>query len=309
MYRRRLGILILCLGIGGCSLLKPEPPRLAKLVSDPLATSGELLKAGRYGEAVALLETAASQRPDQPAYVKALRQARQHKQNFEQDLRDRLLLQQTRELHDELPILNRLRRADPADPSLQQRIEQVHQELRQKRRALSICGWRQQRRAPRLATQCLELAIALSANVEDQRLLDILRAKQRQAQQQAKEQQREKREQAWKRRNQQRLRKAQEAFQANRLSETRRQLALLLKEDPGNRPARQLQAEFKRRLEGYIESLLKAGDRLYREGEIAGARATWQAAHNLDPSDPRAKEKIERAQRVLENLERLRKQQ
>ena len=61
------------------------------------------------------------------------------------------------------------------------------------------------------------------------------------------------------------------------------------------------------RLKSYLENLLNAGDRLYREGEIEGAKATWRAALTPDPQDPRAREKIERAQRVLDNLENLRR--
>jgi cytochrome c-type biogenesis protein CcmH/NrfG len=81
----------------------------------------------------------------------------------------------------------------------------------------------------------------------------------------------------------------------------------VLKESPKNETAKKLLTDINKTLKKYIENLLLAGDRLYRDGEIESAKATWRAALTLDPMDLRAREKIQRAQRVLNNLENLRK--
>jgi predicted Zn-dependent protease len=112
---------------------------------------------------------------------------------------------------------------------------------------------------------------------------------------------------AWKHRNKRRMQEAERYFESGQLTESKRVLRLLLKEDPRHAGAKKLLRKVDSRLKSYIENLLAAGDRLYREGEIEGAKATWRAVLSLDPQEQRAREKIERAQRVLDNLESLRK--
>ncbi|MGD9172312.1 MAG: DNA ligase, partial [Candidatus Thiodiazotropha sp.] len=103
------------------------------------------------------------------------------------------------------------------------------------------------------------------------------------------------------------LAEAQKLIENGQLKDAKRALMLVLKESPKNETAKKLLADINQTLKKYIENLLMAGDRLYRDGEIESAKATWRAALNLDPMDLRARQKIKRAQRVLDNLENLRK--
>ena len=308
MNKPLLFCLITCLILDGCTLIKTSPER-PKLTSDPLAASAHLIQAGQLGEAVALLEEAVAQQGENPEYRVQLNKTRLQKQSHERELQDLLLIEQTSALQKQLPIIVRLVRSDPANQALQGRLEQIHKDLKQNRRALSHCGWFQHSLNPKLASRCLTLALSLETDPQDQRLLDHLQKKQLKAQQAQEQKQQAIRQQVLKSRNQERLQQARKFHQANRLNEARKQLYLVLKEDPKNQQALQLLGVLKNQLEGYLNNLLKAGDRLYREGEVEGAKAIWQAAYNLDPNDSRAREKIERAQRVLENLDTLRKAQ
>ena len=256
-----------------------------------------------------MLEAAVAQQGENPDYRVQLNKTRLLKQSHERELQDLLLIEQTSALQKQLPIMVRLARSDPADQTRQDRLEQIHQDLKQNRRALSHCGWYQYSLNPKLARRCLTLALSLETDPQDQRLLDHLQKKQLKAQQAQEQKQQAIRQQVLKSRNQERLQQARKFHRANRLNEARKQLNLVLKEDPENKQALQLLSLLKNKLEGYLDNLLKAGDRLYREGEVEGAKAIWQAAYNLDPNDARAREKIERAQRVLENLDTLRKTQ
>jgi len=308
MNPRLLSLLLPCVLLSACSLTRPlTPPPKPVLPDDPLASAEQLATDGRWGEAVRLLRQAVEQGLDDEAYLRALAETSRRQKTHEDELRTRLLLEETRALHKQLPILEQLAYSDPRNPQLEQRLLDSRNQLSLKRKALSTCGWRQSARDSKLARQCLELALKIEDDPQDRRLLQQLTEKKVQIIKQEVQKQRGIREKQWKDRNQDRLQQAKRHARDSQLDEARNQLKLLLQEDPENPQAKQLLSQVETRLAAYLENLLKAGDRMYREGEIEGAKALWQAALKLDPNDARAKEKVERAERVLKNLESLRK--
>jgi hypothetical protein len=52
-----------------------------------------------------------------------------------------------------------------------------------------------------------------------------------------------------------------------------------------------------------------AGDAQYRAEEILPALKTWTEAMSLDPENPEVRKRIDRANKVLANLEALKRQQ
>jgi hypothetical protein len=54
--------------------------------------------------------------------------------------------------------------------------------------------------------------------------------------------------------------------------------------------------------------LTDLADRLYAEGSIAAAIRVWETSFEINPDQPAARERYERARRVQENLERLRQE-
>ncbi|MGD8589605.1 MAG: hypothetical protein PVG22_12330, partial [Chromatiales bacterium] len=102
------------------------------------------------------------------------------------------------------------------------------------------------------------------------------------------------------------LLEAKRLYEKNQFNPARKLLNQVLEEEPGNPEAKKLLSQLEGRLHGHLENLLKTGDKLYQEGEIEAARDIWEAALQLDPENALAKEKLERANRVLENLESLR---
>lgn len=58
-----------------------------------------------------------------------------------------------------------------------------------------------------------------------------------------------------------------------------------------------------------VKDLLMAGDAQYRAEEILPALKTWTEAMSLDPENPEVRKRIDRANKVLANLESLKRQQ
>ncbi len=300
-------LMLLMLPLSGCQLLEIKKPVPVDADPDRISTARQLQAKGHYGQAIQVLESAIVEDGKAERYTQTLREIRLQQTIVEQELQDQLLISRTSALKNQIPILEQLLRSDPERADYREQLEQTHEELQTLRRALSECGWRHFKKNNALAKDCLTLALSLQPNEQDERLMAYLLEEHQQNLEQTQTAERARREMAWKHRNQQRMEEAQRLNETGQLTEARRVLKMLLKEDPRSDGAKQLLRDVAGRLKSYIENLLAAGDRLYREGEIEGAKATWRAALSLDPQDTRAREKIERAQRVLDNLENLRK--
>lgn len=298
----------LLLLLGGCQLQLVKPSEPAPTADSHTLTRVKQLEAkGRYGEAITLLEKAIGEDGKADLYTSTLREIRLRQKRAEEELRDQLLISRTSALRNQVPLLERLIRSDPEVTHYVKQLGETNKQLLKLRHHLSDCGWRHFKKNNALAKDCLTLALSLQPNKQDERLMNHLLNEQSQNRQKSESEERAQRETTWKRRVQKRLEEATQFYDAGQLSEARRVLKVLLKEDPRNSQAKALLHEVETRLKSYLEKLIAAGDRLYREGEIEGARATWRAALALDPQDQRARDKMERAQRVLDNLENLRR--
>jgi predicted Zn-dependent protease len=293
--------------LSACQLLptkKTKPPVLPN--QDIISAVNQLQAKGRYGQAIELLETAINTQGKAKAYTQSLRRIRLRQTIKEQELHDQLLISKTSALKNQVPILEQLTRSSPDNPEYSERLEETQRQLLLLRKRLSECGWRYFRKNNALAKACLTIALSLEQNEQDLHLMEYLLKEQQETREQTEIAQRTRREMAWKHRNQQHMEKANRLYESGQLTEARHVLKSILQADAKNASAKALLKKVESRLKSYLENLLAAGDRLYREGEIEGAKATWRAAHTLDPQDKRAREKIERAQRVLDNLENLR---
>lgn len=308
MKQRLTLTLIACLLLNACSLIKEKQVQLKPVLPDnPLVAAENLATERRWGEAVTLLEQAIAQGWGKDNYLAALSETMQQQEIYEGELQAHLLLEETKALQKQLPILNRLAHSDPNNLQTAEKLLTVRSGLIFNRKALSECGWQQSYRQGTLAQQCLKLALSIEANAKDQRLLKQLTTKKDQTIQKEEKKQQEIKNTQWENRNQERLQQARLLLRNSQFVKSRTQLNLLLREDPNNKEAITLLSKLKITLEASLDSLLKVGDQMYREGQIEEAIATWQTAMDLDPNDLRAKEKMERADRVLKNLESLRK--
>jgi predicted Zn-dependent protease len=300
-------LLVLLLILSGCQLIPVKQTHPAPADPHSIETARQLEAKGRYGQAIEVLEVAIDRDGKAEDYTQALREIRLQQTIVEQELLDQLLISRTSALKNQVPILVQLIHSNPGQQRYNNQLEETRQQLQELRQSLSECGWRHFKKNNGLAKDCLTLALSLEQREQDERLMAYLVDEHKENLKKTRTVERVKRKMAWKHRNKQRLEEAQHLSETGQLTEARRVLKTVLKEDPRNDAGKKLLRDVETRLTSYIENLLNAGDRLYREGEIEGAKATWRAALSLDPQDTRAREKIERAQRVLDNLENLRK--
>jgi hypothetical protein len=76
--------------------------------------------------------------------------------------------------------------------------------------------------------------------------------------------------------------------------------------DPEHAAARQHLARLRARLAPEVENLVESGRQYYLQEDLQSALDQWRQALLIDPGNARAKDYVERADRLLENLEKLR---
>ncbi|ODB99640.1 hypothetical protein A3197_11995 [Candidatus Thiodiazotropha endoloripes] len=291
--------------LSGCQLLQSrETP--APVKDDSLEYSRQLVAKGRYSEAIQLLNQASVGQHKNQTYFQELKNLRGQQKIVEEELNDQLLISNTSALKNQLPILVKLTKSSN-NPQYLQLLEQTQSQLQSMRLALSDCGWRHYKRNNALAKDCLSIALSLKLDESDQNLMDHLLTEQIKSKNALEKKEKSARQKRWKDKLNKRLSEANRLLESGQLRDAKHALQKILKDVPKNSQAREMLAKVNRQLQRYIDNLLSAGDRLYRDGEIESAKATWRAALALDPQDQRAREKIQRAQRVLNNLENLRK--
>jgi tetratricopeptide (TPR) repeat protein len=79
-----------------------------------------------------------------------------------------------------------------------------------------------------------------------------------------------------------------------------------LRVDPQHARAREHLATTRARLAPEVEGLLQAGQRRFKQEDLQGALDQWRRALLIDPGNAQAREYAARAERMLENLDRLR---
>jgi Tfp pilus assembly protein PilF len=293
--------------LAGCQLIESKKNTPAPVDENALDMSRQLAAKGRYSEAISLLDRASANTNLSTAYEKELERFKIQQQILEEELNDRLLISNTSALKNQLPILSKLAQASPDKPNYNRLLEDTQETLLSMQEALSECAWRHFKRNNALSKDCLTLALSLKQDKADQDLMEHLLKEQIQYKKAVAKKKQANQKQKSKKRIDKNLAEAQKLIDNGQLKDAKRALTLVLKESPKNETAKKLLADINQTLKKYIENLLQAGDRLYRDGEIESAKATWRAALSLDPMDLRARQKIKRAQRVLDNLENLRK--
>ncbi len=85
-----------------------------------------------------------------------------------------------------------------------------------------------------------------------------------------------------------------------------RQELLALEVDAGHAAAREHLAALRRRLAPEIERLIEAGRTAFRNEDLSSALESWRQVLLIDPENERTRAYVARAERQLQNLERLR---
>ncbi len=78
-----------------------------------------------------------------------------------------------------------------------------------------------------------------------------------------------------------------------------------LRADPGHVAATQARDRLRIELEHWLPSLYEAGKRYFQDEDLHNAMRVWHRMLMIDPDDPRARENVARAERILARLEEI----
>jgi hypothetical protein len=183
-------------------------------------------------------------------------------------------------------------------------------------RLVDHAGYALQQSDTATAKTCLQLAQQLSPSERGGNLLAGL-LKQEQAEQATRAQAALKKEaitrrdktRSEKKETRQILEVTQQAIEQHKLQDAQAALARLPASSSKNSDVVELQSNLEQVVTTRVHNLILAGDSQYRAEHIQSALKAWNEALSLDPDNHEIIKRIDRANRVLANLEELRRQQ
>jgi hypothetical protein len=219
----------------------------------------------------------------------------------EQKLEDKLLLIEFNSLLDSIALIESHKLDKDNKMQMLSRVKSLEQQLTQKEDKLLSCSIRHKNRDLDLALQCAQAANKISPTVASKSALNYVeqqladKAKLKQVSQTAKKQR--------KRDSLMALAKKQ-TLQPNH-SATIKTLNRLLALSPDDKEAKQLLHELKSIQKKHVVELIAMGDSLYRNEKIEQALAVWRAAKNLSENNMELLGKIDRAEKVLGSVNKI----
>lgn len=309
----RWAIIFFSFALAACSPLRkiappaPQPP--APQPMELLAQAEALEKSGNFGGAITLLSSATQQYPDEEGLEQALSRVRNTWEPRHQELQDRLLIIRVESLSKEIPLQEQLFIGDPADRLIKDQIEHSHRQLERSAELLTRCGERQSERSVRLARRCLSLSLGIREDAKARGLLSKLNSKRKTQRAQKGRRQRLQHSEAQQALAASHLQRARELAEETENQAALGEIDTIATTGMAELATASESSEEREKIISQItDKLLMVGDNLYRTGQIEPAIACWQAVLALDPTLEQAGQKMVRAQRVMENLNTLRKQ-
>jgi hypothetical protein len=166
------------------------------------------------------------------------------------------------------------------------------------------------------AGKCLQLAESIDDTPAVQAALSSLAEKQESQRETIKKKEQVKRVSKEKKLAVNRRNKTQEllartgnALEANDLLAARTIISKIPASERKTQAVADMQARLDQAIDPVVTKLLNKGDRQYRADKVDGAIRSWTVAQELDPDNTAIRERLDRANKVLERLEELRRKQ
>ena len=290
----RLLVLLIVLVFSGCATLdltRETPQSILK-------KSSLLMKQKRWAEAEELLREGAQKFPDEIQIQAKLKQVQTEWQSNNQRLEDWMLLYEVEGMLAQRPLLVSISQSDPDDIILKARLQLLNASLRSKRALLVACAENHQGKEIQLARRCIESARLINETTKVTRLRKDIQAKQQDIKtEQAAQKKAEERNAA--------IAKARKHLEQNEYGEVIKLLQSFVEQNPNDQEVNVLYQEAKAGRDLQILQLISKGDRLYRAELTAGALEVWKQAERLDPNFEDLNTRITRAEKVLEQLQKI----
>jgi tetratricopeptide (TPR) repeat protein len=312
MLRRFLlpPLLLLLVGCAGLQESTREPLLKAPATAaEARAVADDMVSRGRWSLAFAVLDAAAHDFPDDldiEAHRNFIRERWQRQQRVYED---QIMVGDAENQNNKITVLEKLSLAEPEDLILTARRIYWKEVLASNIEPLTACGEYHVTVDTALARRCFELARGLFATPDIERRLAGVDEQLRLSESIAEERRRASKEKERQHRAKVLLGEAKAAIDARNYRRALDILEKLAKLQPDNSEVQGLQQEALSMISPQVEALIKLGDHLYLDEQLDAAVATWQAALTLKPDDEALIARIDRAKKVLNRLDALRRQQ
>lgn len=237
-----------------------------------------------------------------------LRQGRerllQQRADYLAQLDTKLLISEAQRLVHDLPIREEIERVDPKDKKARRAREKTLKHSERTAERLHVCGLQAlDIKDSYLAYRCLDLAYRLAPTPEiKDALAQAEKLKSREEGRRRKAQLRKLgRERA--ERTRVLLQQYQKAFSKGDLLHARDLLNEAIALQPDNPKVKRLAPKLEREIKKQVNNGIEQGRRQYTLGHIQRALDIWTSLQRLDPENKQLNEHIDRAERVLDNLQ------
>lgn len=289
----------LCLLLNGCVTTPMESLPAANTI---LVQSQRLVKQERWEEATQLLSKGIERYPENTSMKQYLSEVSERWSDKKKRLYDWIRIYETEALLLQRPLLVTITQSAPGERAAKTQLRQLDYLLRSKHPLLIDCAQHQLLKNLRLAKRCIVAANAIDKTSVTLDLLAQIEKAQTQIKQQKKHLQ--VREIAEERET--RLQQAKSYLGENRYLEAIKILEPLQSEAQTDAEIDRLMDTATSGLNLQVMQLLSRGDQLYKEERITEAISVWEQAALLNPASTEIIQRLERAKKVQEKLEKIR---
>jgi tetratricopeptide (TPR) repeat protein len=307
--------------LSGCISSHYDTENEPKTVKGLLAKTDRLIKQQRWGEALNTLKQGIESHPNEQ-----LLEEKQFAVNFKwtavkRRLEDWILIYEVEGLLSQRPLLVSMSQSKPDDFFLKLRLSKVNSKLNARRNSLLRCSKYQLDKDIKLTRRCIESARRVEVTEEIKQLLNLLDIQLSTQQQDIANKNQDIKDKNQDITDKKELKNAKlvadnkAAFRASKIMLARSHIQArlyfealvllepLLLEDKYDQKVTMLIDEAITGRDLQILQLISHGDKLYRKEKTIEAISIWQQASRLNPKDSSIKRRIERALKVIENLE------
>jgi tetratricopeptide (TPR) repeat protein len=276
------------------------------------AQTRQYVEKGNWNAALDLYDDALARLPQSMVLRDGLAQLHQQQNQELERLDTERLLAHGNWLKDTLPTYRQIAQVNPRSRAASQQLERIQQQAVEMANQLTQLGNRALANDDMdTASQTLLLAHQLSDAPAISESVTKLqqRLEARNAEQQQQQSKRQQQAQAVERTRQREIIQHQSKYMAARSDNdylaAREQLRHLRRLDPNNPEWKQEQENLDVTITARTEQLFKEGINAYGRGEYEKAAESWRATLDLDPDHKLAKDNLERAERVLDRIQKL----
>lgn len=297
-------------------LRKQLEKRAAEYEQQVRRETAKKVKKGDWAGALDQYDEALSRLPNSVVIRDGLAKLHQQQRDTIEQLELQRLIQHGEWLRDVIPVYHDITRVDPRSATAQSRLGRINAEARDIAGELALAGNKALADNDLgTADRTLPLAFVLHNDPVIEESLNSLRTQQqkRASKKRAEKRKRDQQARALKERRQHTittlLKRYDAAFAKQDFESARKQLVKLEKVDKRYSKLASMKKSLQQAIDTRVSRLFDSGVSAYSRGQFEQAAGKWREALKLDPNHQPSQENLQRAEKVLQNIQRLKEKQ